>query len=60
MFAAACSNNRSKDQSSDRQDPQSESESKEKVELTISAAASLKDAMDVIQHKYQEEHPKVA
>ena len=34
-------------------------ESKEKVELTISAAASLKDAMDVIQNTYQEEHPEV-
>ena len=34
-------------------------ESKESVELTISAAASLKDAMDVIQNTYQEEHPEV-
>ena len=28
-------------------------QSKENVELTISAAASLKDAMDVIQHTYR-------
>ena len=34
-------------------------ESKESVELTISAAASLKDAMEVIQSTYQEEHPEV-
>ncbi|MGG3891012.1 molybdate ABC transporter substrate-binding protein [Metabacillus fastidiosus] len=32
---------------------------KESVELTISAAASLKDAMTVIQNKYKEEHPEV-
>ena len=38
---------------------QTASESKENVELTISAAASLKDAMEVIQHTYQEEHPEV-
>lgn len=56
MFAAACSNG-NKDQS--KQDPQSESGNKEKVELIISAAASLKDAMDVIQKNYKEVHPEV-
>lgn len=59
MFAVACSNNESKDQSSDKKETPTASESKENVELTISAAASLKDAMDVIQHTYQEEHPEV-
>ncbi|MGX9134319.1 molybdate ABC transporter substrate-binding protein [Rummeliibacillus sp. JY-2-4R] len=53
LFVVACSNNESTDQSSDKQ----ESKSQENVELTISAAASLKDTMDVIQHAYQEEHP---
>ncbi len=48
LFVVACSNNESTDQSSDKQ----ESKSKENVELTISAAASLKDAMDVIQHEF--------
>ncbi len=47
----ACSNKQGTDQSSN--------ENKEKVKLTISAAASLKDAMDVIKHNYQEEHPEV-
>ena len=51
IFAVACSNKYGTNQSSD--------ENKEKVKLTISAAASLKDAMDVIQHTYQEEHPEV-
>ena len=59
MFAVACSNNQGTDQSSDKKETQTATESKENVELTISAAASLKDAMDVIQHTYQEEHPEV-
>jgi molybdate transport system substrate-binding protein len=59
MFAAACTNNESTDQSSDKKETQTASESKENVELTISAAASLKEAMDVIQQTYQEEHPEV-
>ena len=59
MFAVACSNNQSTDQSSDKKGTQTVTESKENVELTISAAASLKDAMDVIQNTYQEEHPEV-
>ena len=55
MFAVACSNQQNTDQSSNLK----ETESKESVELTISAAASLKDAMEVIQSTYQEEHPEV-
>ena len=51
--------NENTDQSSDKQETKTATESKENVELTISAAASLKDAMDVIQHTYQEEHPEV-
>ncbi|GGB56392.1 molybdate ABC transporter substrate-binding protein [Virgibacillus dakarensis] len=50
MFITACSNDKETDQSSD---------SKEKVELTISAAASLKDAMAEIQDTYRQEHPEV-
>lgn len=57
MMVVACSNN--SDQVSDKKETRTASKSKEKVELTISAAASLKDAMDVIQHTYQEEHPEV-
>lgn len=57
LFAVACSNQQNTDQSSDTNE--TGTESKENVELTISAAASLKDAMDVIQHTYQEEHPEV-
>lgn len=59
MFAVACSNNQGTDLSSDKKEIQTASESKENVELTISAAASLKDAMDVIKNKYQVEHPEV-
>ncbi|MBB6447110.1 molybdate ABC transporter substrate-binding protein [Bacillus benzoevorans] len=62
IFSVACSNNQSPDQALDMKETQTASESKEKVknvELTISAAASLKDAMDVIQQTYQEEHPEV-
>lgn len=53
LFAAACSNNESTDQSSPA------SKTRENVELTISAAASLKEALDSIQNTYQEEHPDV-
>lgn len=49
MLAAACSNN---------QDIEQISEGEKNAALTISAAASLKDAMDVIQQKYKEEHPE--
>ena len=59
MFAVGCSNQQNTDQSSDTKETETGTESKEKVELTISAAASLKDAMDVIQNTYQEEHPEV-
>lgn len=59
MFAVACSNNQGTDEPSDKKETQTATESKENVELTISAAASLKDAMDVIQNTYQEEHPEV-
>ena len=61
MFAVGCSNQQNTDQSSNTKGTESETvtESKESVELTISAAASLKDAMDVIQNTYQEEHPEV-
>jgi molybdate transport system substrate-binding protein len=61
MFAVACSNQQNTDQSSDTKETETETvtESKESAELTISAAASLKDAMDVIQNTYQEEHPEV-
>ena len=59
IFTAACANKQGTVQSSDEKETQPTSASKEKVELTISAAASLKDAMDVIQHTYQEEHPEV-
>lgn len=51
LLAAGCSSNESPDQL--------ESEGKEQVSLTISAAASLKDALDVIQATYKEEHPEV-
>lgn len=53
VFLAACTS----DQTSDT--PEKQSETKEEIELTISAAASLKDAMDVIQNTYREEHPEV-
>ncbi|OZU87433.1 molybdate ABC transporter substrate-binding protein [Virgibacillus indicus] len=46
---------------SDRSDThQAADESSENVELTISAAASLKDAMDEIQNNYVKEHSEVA
>lgn len=39
--------------------PTEESPTDQQVEITISAAASLKDAMDVIQENYQKKHPEV-
>nr|WP_295973102.1 molybdate ABC transporter substrate-binding protein [uncultured Bacillus sp.] len=57
IFATACTDNKTSDASSSKDKAQSDS--KEKVELTISAAASLKDALDVIQTDYQEDHPEV-
>ena len=59
MVATACSNQQSTDQSSEMKEMQTGSVNKENVELTISAAASLKDAMEVIQRTYEEEHPEV-
>ena len=59
MFTVACSNNQGTDSSSNQKETETASENKENVELTISAAASLKDAMDVIQSAYQKEHPEV-
>lgn len=56
IFVVACSNHEQSGPSSDNQ--QTTSESKDE-KLTISAAASLKDAMDVIQHTYEEEHPTI-
>ncbi|KMY50432.1 molybdate ABC transporter substrate-binding protein [Peribacillus loiseleuriae] len=35
-------------------------EKQEKVELTISAAASLKDSMDAIQAQFEKEHPNIS
>ncbi|MBY7144979.1 molybdate ABC transporter substrate-binding protein [Virgibacillus sp. NKC19-3] len=55
LIVTACANDQSTDQSSDN----TETETEEEVELTISAAASLNDAMDEIQAIYQEEHPEV-
>lgn len=49
MLTAACSDSQNTEPA----------DKKEKVELTISAAASLKDALDVIGYTYQENHPKV-
>ncbi|MGG3449967.1 molybdate ABC transporter substrate-binding protein [Domibacillus aminovorans] len=57
MFVVACSNNQGTDQSSDKKEPASEN--METVELTVSAAASLKDAMTAIQSAYKKEHPEV-
>ena len=54
----ACTNNMSTDQSTDKLETQREL-IQGKGGLTISAAASLKDAMEVIQHSYQEKHPEV-
>ena len=57
IFAVSCSNQQNTDQSSKEKNT---SESKDKVELIVSAAASLKDAMEVIQSTYQEENPEVS
>ncbi|MED4452574.1 molybdate ABC transporter substrate-binding protein [Metabacillus fastidiosus] len=50
FLVSACSGNENSVQSSGH---------KETVELTISAAASLKDVLTVIQKEYEEEHPEV-
>jgi len=53
LLTVACSNNENTEQT------QAGEETDEPVELTISAAASLNDAMNVLQEMYQEEHPEV-
>lgn len=58
-FLVGCTNNNPVDQSSDKKESQKESNYSKNVELTISAAASLKNAMEVIQHTYQEKHPEI-
>ncbi|BAQ09553.1 hypothetical protein OXB_1081 [Bacillus sp. OxB-1] len=60
MMTAACANKQHTDQGSDQQETETSSGHRETVELTISAAASLKDAMDAIQQSYKEEHPEVS
>ncbi len=50
LITVACTNNKGADPNPNKE---------EKIELTISAAASLKDSMDVIQKTYQEDHPEV-
>lgn len=60
LFAVACSNSPSTDeQTSNKKETQKATQSKDNVKLTISAAASLKDAMDVIQNTYQADHPEI-
>ncbi len=59
VLLGACSNIGVNGQSSDTKENQSVSNSRKDIELTISAAASLKEAMDVIKDKYQEKHPQV-
>lgn len=53
MVAVACANE-------NKQKSQQAPDEKETVELTVSAAASLKDAFYVIQDAYQEENPEVS
>ena len=55
MMTAACANKQHTDQGSDQQETETSSGHRETetVELTISAAASLKDAMDAIQQSYK-------
>lgn len=48
LFTVGCSNNN-----------ETGTDGNEKIELTVSAAASLKDAMEIIQHTYEEEHPEI-
>jgi molybdate transport system substrate-binding protein len=55
----ACTNNLSTDHSTDKKEAQQESNNMKHVELTISAAASLKDALEVIEQMYQEKHPEI-
>jgi molybdate transport system substrate-binding protein len=59
MFTVACSNGESTDQFTEKKETQTTSENKENIELIISAAVSLKDAMEVIQSTYQEKNPGV-
>ena len=59
VFAVACSGNPGTDPASSQGESQPAAEGKEQVEITVSAAASLKDVMDVIQRTYQDEHPEV-
>ncbi len=59
VVSVACSNQQNTDQSTEKKEIERVSENKENVELTISAAASLKDAMELIQSIYEEEHPEI-
>lgn len=58
-MTVACSNNQNTHQVPDKKESQTITASHENVELIISAAASLKDAMDVIQETYQDQNPGV-
>lgn len=53
----ACSSSLNSDQDSEKVETQADSD---EVELTISAAASLSDAMDEIQEMYKEKNPEVS
>ncbi|MEK4027793.1 MULTISPECIES: molybdate ABC transporter substrate-binding protein [Bacillaceae] len=55
MLMAACSNNKSAESA----DKNAVTGKQKEVELTISAAASLKDAMDDMQAAYEKEHPNI-
>lgn len=57
ILTIGCSNNQNAGQADKDKSPTTKN--MEKVELIISAAASLKDAMDVIQSAYEEKHPEV-
>lgn len=55
IFTGACSNHGDTDQS---KNPRSGAENNENVKLTISAAASLKEALETVRDNYQKEHPE--
>ena len=58
MFVVACSNQQNTDQSSNTQERKQKPKIR-KVLINHFSSTSLKEAMDVIQNTYQEEHPEV-
>lgn len=59
ILVTGCSTNNTESQSKNNQQAGTNGETTEKIELTISAAASLEDAFNEIKRVFEEEHPNI-